>query len=429
MGGQMKLKLPAAFTCLVLAGLLPGCQSTEPTPPNPSTPSAIPTSLATPTASDPASETTGVKADEILLASCSAQTGPAKSLGIGTVTGARAYLNYINDQGGVHGRKIKLNVYDDGYDPAKTVGCFDKLQADGAFAGAFFVGTPTAAKYVSLAEVRKIPIVGLFTGAQLLHDPFRPRVISVRASYFDETAEQMKNVVKSLGYKKVAVIYQDDAFGAAVLEGTRRALESLGLKPSGFGSFPRNTLDVERAINEVRAEEPDAVVLVGAYAPVAEIVKQSHKNGWRPLFLTVSFVGTAAFIKAAGPDADGTVITQVVPPPNRTDLPTVALYHKCMSRYFPQEALDFVSLEGFVDAMVVVEGLKRAGPALTRSGFVKALESIRDFDMGLGPTLRLDYGPDDHKGFNQVYSSFIVHGKPEILAEGWPEVKKTLHAR
>ena len=114
------------------------------------------------------------------------------------------------------------------------------------------------------------------------------------------------------------------------------------------------------------------MILAGPYAPVAAIVKKAHAAGWRPLFLTVSFVGTEAFIKEAGPDAEGTIITQVVPPYDRTDYPTVALYRKLLGKYYPDTPPSFVRLEGFVDAMVLVEGLKRAAKDPTREKLSRA---------------------------------------------------------
>ena len=364
----------------------------------------------------------GVTDTEILIGSCSALTGPASFLGTQTVLGAQTYLSYVNGHGGVHGRTINLAAYDDGYDPAKAVECFDRLMKAQVFAGAFLVGTPTAAKHVPLAEEAKLPIVGLFTGAQLLHDPFRHYVISVRASYFDETREQVDNVWNVLGMRKIGVLYQDDAFGKAVLEGVRRALATHNSTPVALGTFARGTLDVVPGITAVRAASPEAVVLVGPYAPVAEIVKRGHAAGWRPLFLTVSFVGTEAFIKAAELAGDGMVITQVVPPPNRTDLPSVALYQQALKRYAPEAEPNFVSLEGFVDAMVLVEGLKRAGRDLTRDKLLAGIESIKDFDLGLGPQLRLSYGPHNHKGFDTVYYS-VVRGGQAVAFTNWKDLK------
>jgi branched-chain amino acid transport system substrate-binding protein len=353
----------------------------------------------------------GITDKEILIGSCSALEGPSHFLGTETLVGAKAYFTMVNDAGGVDGRKLKLIAYDDSYDPAKTEVCFNRLMEQKVFALGFFVGTPTAVKYVPMAETNKIPMVGLFTGAQTLYAPLRHWVVNVRASYFDETREQIEGMWKTLGYKKIGVIYPEDAFGAAVLEGVKVALKAHDAEPIAAASYQRQTAEVGGAIDTVRAANPDAVVVVGPSNTVAPILKQSHAKGWKPLFLTVSFVGTDELILEAGPDAEGVVITQVVPPYYLTDYKAVALYRRALTNYFPTLQPNFVSLEGFVDAMVLVEGLKRAGKGLTREGLIRGIESIHDLDLGLGPELKLDYSAKDHKGFDHVIPTVVRGGR------------------
>ena len=351
----------------------------------------------------------GVTGTEILIGSCSALEGPSHFLGIQTVTGAKAYFNLINDEGGVNGRKLELISADDSYDPAKTQACFDHLMNEKVFAMGFFVGTPTAVKYVPMAESAKVPVVGLFTGAQTLYVPLRRWIVNVRASYFDETREQVDGLWKTLDYKRIGVIYPDDAFGAAVLEGVKTALKAHGAEPAATASYPRQTSQAGAAIDTVRGANPEAVVIVGPANTVAPILKQAHAKGWKPLFVTVSFVGTEELISEA--DAEGVVITQVVPPYYMTELKSVALYRRALAKYFPSEEPNFVSLEGFVDAMVMVEGLKRAGKDLTREGLIRAIESIHDHDLGLGPQLKLNYSAKEHKGFDHVIPTVIRGGR------------------
>jgi len=353
----------------------------------------------------------GVTERELLIGSCSALEGPSHFLGTETVTGAKAYLDMINDAGGVDGRKLKLFSYDDSYDPAKTEACFNRIMEQKVFALAFFVGTPTAVKYLPMAESNRIPLVGLFTGAQTLYVPLRHWVVNVRASYFDETQEQIDGLWGTLGYKKIGVIYPEDPFGATVLEGVKIALKAHGAEPVATASYQRQTAQVGGAIDTVRAAKPEAVVLVGPANTVAPILKQSHAKGWKRLFLTVSFVGTDDLIQEAGPDAEGIVVTQVVPPYYLTEHKTVALYRRMLSKYYPSAQPNFVSLEGFVDAMTLVEGLKRAGKELTREGLIRGIESIHEFDTGLGSQLKLDYSAKDHKGFDHVIPSVVRGGR------------------
>lgn len=366
-------------------------------------------------------QTQGLTANRILIGSCSALEGPARGLGLGTVEGATAYLHLINEKGGVNGRKVELQAFDDSYDPDKTQACFNRLMKENVFAAGFFVGTPTAAKYVPMAEAEKLPVVGLFTGAQLLYSPLKHWVMNVRASYYDETRE-MINGLHEIGVNKVGVIYQDDAFGKAVLDGVKLGLQKYHETPSGLGTFQRASTDVDGGIRSARAANPQAVVVVGPYASVSEIVKHSHTQGWHPVFLTVSFVGTENYIKDAGKDAEGTIITQVMPPYDRTDIPTIAMYRDALNKFFPGSQPSFVSLEGFVDAMVMVEGLKRAGKEPTRAGLISSLESIHKMDVGLGK-LVLDYSPTDHKGFDAVYPTVVKDGKPVLITD-WKMVKQ-----
>ncbi len=367
-------------------------------------------------------ETPGVTENGILIGSCSALDGPAHVLGRQTVMGASAYLHFVNDEGGVFGRKVQLQAFDDSYDPDKAPACFKRMMKEGVFALGFFVGTPTAKVYVPMAQEEKIPVVGLFTGAQMLYEPLKHEIINVRASYYDETREQVDKLWEQ-NIRKIGVIYQDDPFGKAVLEGVRLALQKHNAAPVSLGTFVRNTVEIDAGMKEVMAAHPQAVVIAGPYAPAAAIVKQAHAIGWRPQFLTVSFVGTEEFIREAGADAEGTIITQVMPPYDRTDYPTVALYRKCLTKYSPGEPPSFVSLEGFVDAMVLVEGLKRAGKDVTREKFISAIESIHEMNFGLGPKLKLEYGPTDHKGFDGVYPTVVKDGQPALLTE-WLAARK-----
>src|SRR5579863_5772 len=367
-------------------------------------------------------QTPGVSEQSILVGSCSALDGPARFLGNQTVLGATTYLHTINEDGGIFGRKVQLIAYDDGYDPDKAPACFKRMTKEGVFALGFLVGTPTAKVYVPLAQDEKIPVVGLFTGAEMLYEPLKHYVINVRASYYDETREQVDQLWNQ-NIRKIGVIYQDDAFGKAVLDGVKLALQKHGSAPVALGTFARNTVEVDTGLKQVMAARPQAVVVVGPYAPVAAIVMQAHAASWRPRFLTVSFVGTEEFIKEAGGDAEGTIITQVVPPYDRTDYATVALYRKYLDQFYPSTPPSFVSLEGFVDAMVVVEGLKRAGKDLTREKFITAIESIHNLDVGLGSKLILDYSATDHKGFDNVYSTIVRGGQAVVLTD-WSSVGK-----
>jgi ABC-type branched-subunit amino acid transport system substrate-binding protein len=357
----------------------------------------------------------GISDSEIKIGSCSALDGPARQLGLQSVLGATMYFHYVNAHGGVNGRKLTLASFDDGYDPERTKACFASVKRENVLVGGLFVGTPTAAKYLPLAEADQMPVVGFFTGAPFLYEPVKREVFNLRASYSDETREQIDSLWGA-GIHHIAVLYQDDGFGKAILDGVKAALAHHNAKPAATGSVARNTLDIKGGLAVVRAAKPEAVILAAPYAPAAEIVKQAHGDGWRPLFLTVSFVGTEAFIAAAGKDADGTVITQVVPLYN-TELPTVKLYRECLARYMSGAQPSCVSFEAFLNSMVIVEGLRRAGAAPTRGRFLAALESMKDFALGLGPENHLEFSPQRHKGLGRVYTTVVRGGRAEAFSD------------
>lgn len=365
----------------------------------------------------------GVTGRKIVIGSCSALDGPEAYLGLQTTIGAKLYFDRVNDQGGVNGRKIEIVTLNDSDDPGQAAFCLTSLmQRANAFAAAFFVGTPPAKKYVAMAQTRKIPILGFHTGAELLYEPVKRYIFSVRASYFDEAREEVDHLWNDLGVRRIGVIYQNDSSGRAVLAAMERALAAHHAKLAGRGSFTRGVLDVNYAIGVVHGAKAQAVILAGPYAPAAEILKQAHGDGWHPLFLAVSTVGTQGLIRAAGSDAEGTVVTQVVPPYDETNLPTVKLYRQSLEKYMGNMASSFVGLEGFVDAMVLVKGLERAGRHPTREKLISALESIHNLDMGLGPSFLLNYSAASHQGFDAVVPTVIRGGKPVVLTD-WKSLR------
>lgn len=368
-------------------------------------------------------EASGVTSDTIKIGSCNALTGPASFLGLQMVIGAKAYFSAVNAQGGINGRKIELETKDDGYEADRAAGCWESLQRADIFAAAFFVGTPTGVKYIPLAESSRTPLVGLFTGAQALIEPVHHHIFNIRASYFDETRAQVDGLWDQAGVRKIAVLYQNDPFGTAVLEGVKRALTKHHSAPVALGTFERNTLEVQKGLEEVRAANPEAVVLVGPYAPVNAILKQAHAAGWHPRFLTVSFVGTEGLLRIGAQDAEGMIITQVVPPYDRTDLPTVKQYREALEKHMGNTQPSFVSLEGYVDAMVLVDALRAAGHDLTRDKLIAALEATHNKDIGLGPNLRLTFSPTDHKGLDSVYATVIKGGKAVVI-DDWKQLPK-----
>jgi len=355
------------------------------------------------------SNSPGVTKDSVVIGSCCVLSGPTAKLGSQQLVGANAYINEINSKGGILGRTIKLKGYDDKYEAASAPKCFQQALSDNCFAGAFFVGSMPAKAYIPLIERNSFPVIGFLTGAEVLTKPLHSHVFAVRSTYRDELAAVIDGLWKDLGAKKVAIISQSES---SIPPDVLAALAAHKATPVVMSKFPHNTLDVDDAIATARAAKPDVVVLCGPYLPLAEIVKRSHAKGWFPQFITPSFVGTEEFIEAAGKDAEGTVISQVLPPYNRDDLSTVSLYKRLLQKYYPKEKPNFTSFEGFVDAMVLCHGLQAAGKNLTRASFVSALESIHDKDMGLGSKFKLTFNSKRHQGFDSVFTTVVRGGQP-----------------
>ena len=351
---------------------------------------------------------TGITANEVLVGMSNAQSGPASALGKNMKAGAQAYFAKVNAAGGVHGRKIRLVSYDDGYEPDRAVAMTEKLiSEDKVFTLFGYVGTPTSSAVLPLVSKAGIPYVAPFTGAELLRTPVNKVVFNVRASYFDETEAMVERLTRDLGVKKIGVFIQDDAYGNAGKAGVMRALVKNNLALAGEGKYKRNTVDIDAALAALKQANPEAVVMVGAYKACAAFVKQARAAGFRPRFLNVSFVGTSDFIKEAGADAEGVYITQVMPSPDDTALSLVKQYQADMKSAGAGET-DYTSLEGYLGAMVLVEALRKAGPAPTRPAFVAAMEGL-NADLG---GVQVAYSAGSHQALKAVYHTVVKSGRP-----------------
>ena len=336
----------------------------------------------------------GVTDREILVGQFAALTGPAAQLGQRVKAGIEVYFNSINAQGGVNGRTLKLVTRDDGYEPEKAAAAVKALiNDDKVFALIGSVGTPTGLAAMPIFTEEKVPMVGMVTGAQALREPFNREVFHVRASYFDET-ERIVQHLSTLGVSKIAVFYQNDAYGKAGLEGVKRALSKRQLNPVGMGTVERNSVDVAAAVTGIVAREPQAVIQIGAYKACAAFIKEARKAGFGGQFFNVSFVGSKALADELGPAGAGVVISQVVPFPYVPSAQIVRDYQQRMTEAGDKE-FDFSSLEGFITAKVFVEGLRRAGKTPTRESLITGLESIKELNLG---GFTISYSAKDHEG-------------------------------
>lgn len=352
-----------------------------------------------------ASAEDGVFADKIVFGQAAALDGPAAALGLGMKQGLEAAFAEVNKAGGVKGRKIELKSLDDGYEPTKSIEAVKKLIGEEkVFAIAGSVGTPTAAAVQPIATNAGVPFIGPFTGAEFLRDPYKPLVVNIRASYFQETEAMVERLTKDLGATKIAIMYQDDAFGQAGLAGVKRALEKRQMQLAAEGTFERNTTAVKGALLAIRKGEPDAVIMVAPYKPAAEFIKLAKQVKLKATFVNISFVGSDALAKELGADGAGVVVTQVVPFPKDAGIPVVARYHAALKLSAPEAQPGFVSLEGYLVGRTIAAVLEKVDGELTRAAFVDAVKKSSAIDLG---GLKLAFGESNNQGSNQVFLTVI----------------------
>jgi branched-chain amino acid transport system substrate-binding protein len=344
----------------------------------------------------------GVSADRIKLGQAAVFSGPAAQLGIQMRIGIKAYFDYVNENGGVHGRKLELVTEDDFYESARAPDASKKLiEEHKVFALLGYVGTPTGAAHLPVVTQAKVPLVGMFTGAEILRDPLNRYVFHVRASYYDETDKIVEQVV-STGGKKISVFYQADSYGEAGRKGTEIALAKRGMKIHSTGTVERNTIKVEEAVKAIHGSQPDAVVMVSAYTSCAEFIRQMKRAGSGAIFYNVSFVGSKALADALGKGGVGVAISQVVPFPWGRSVPVVKEYQLAAKKAGFTD-YNFSAMEGFLTAKVMVEALKRTGRELTREKFVDTMEKM-DVDLG---GFYVSYSPKNHAGSKFVDLTII----------------------
>jgi branched-chain amino acid transport system substrate-binding protein len=354
-----------------------------------------------------ASAEPGVTATTILIGQSAAFTGPASELGNEMRSGALAYFQSVNAAGGIYGRKIDLRSLDDGYEPERAAANTRKLLEDGVFLLFGYVGTPTSNAAKPIFTAARVPFVGPFTGAESLRSPLNRYVFNIRASYYDETDKIVGQLVGQT-LNRIAVFYQNDDYGKAGLAGVERAMLKRNLKIVATGTVERNTVDVAAAVKAIGNVDPQGVVMISAYTSCAAFIKAMRQAGHDPQFMNVSFVGSKALAHEAGPVGRGVGVSQVVPFPWNLSAHVVKEYQQLLEASTGKQNFSFTSLEGFIAAKVLVEGLRRAGQDLTRERFITGMEQLRDFDVG---GFTVTFTPTDHSGSKFV--ELTVIGKDE----------------
>jgi ABC-type branched-subunit amino acid transport system substrate-binding protein len=356
----------------------------------------------------------GVTDSEIRFGISAAFSGPAKELGQNMRLGIEAAFKVANADGGVHGRQLRLIATDDGYEPSRTAVTMKQLyEKDQVFGIVGNVGTPTATVGLPYALERKMLFFGAFTGAGLLrNDPPDRYVFNYRASYAEETAAMVYYLVKvkRLRTDQIAVFAQQDPYGDSGFAGVAKAIRSLGGKDNAILrlNYQRNTVDVDAAVEQLRKSRIPikAVIMVPTYRAAAKFIEKTRDSQPDMIYASVSFVGSTALaneLMLLGKRyAKGVIVTQVVPAlEGHSSL--VLDYKSALTKYLPGEAPDYVSLEGYVAANVLIEALKRNGSELDTEKLVDTLENLRDLDIGLGAPV--SFSRSEHQGLHKVWGT------------------------
>jgi branched-chain amino acid transport system substrate-binding protein len=356
----------------------------------------------------------------IVIGVSNVQSGPSSRLGIKLLEGSRAYFDIVNRAGGIHGRQIEMVMKDDRYEPDPAVqNTNDLITKDNVFFLFDYVGTPTLTRVLPLLkyyEDQQIVNVAPFTGADPQRKPpYDKYVFNIRASYREET-QALVRYLYGQGYRRIGYFGQADAYGKSGEIGVKSALAVYGLNLVAIASYRRNApfeTSMKEQVEILRSQGADAVISVGAYGPCAAFIRDAHQAGWKVPIANVSFVGPDPMLsllvedsRKTGQDLTaGLINSQVVPSPDATGYPLVTRYRARFSR----QNAGFISLEGWLNATVVSEALKRAGSNPSRADFIKAMESLHGWDPGLG--VKLEFSPTSHQGMHKVWLTRTERGR------------------
>jgi ABC-type branched-subunit amino acid transport system substrate-binding protein len=366
-------------------------------------------------------------------------TGTAAALGTELYRGAQAYYDEINDRGGIHGRPILVAARDDHYEPLPCVmNTLHLLEEEGVFLLSNYVGTPTLTgalpfiKHYAQEHDEDFAVVGVFTGAQPQREPpYGEYVFNIRASYRQEMMALVDQFWRA-GAREFGVFYQIDAYGRSGTDGVARGLARRGATIAAEATYRRGTKfesDQSLAAKTLRAAGVDVVLCTGAYQACAAFIRSARDLGWNVPISNLSFVGSEALLdlltehgRKTGRDYTRAIInSEVVPSYDDQTLPGVREYRALMDKnnpaiphslrdpHYTPRRYSFIGLEGFINAKVVAEGLRRAGPRLTPHGFRQGLESLHNFDLGIGA--RLSFGANGHQGLDSVYFIHVENGR------------------
>ena len=370
----------------------------------------------------------GVTDTEIVIGSCLSREGEKakalKAMSQAAIEGASTYFNYVNEKGGINGRKIKYVVRDDAAEPEKSLDCFTELQEkDHMFAlGANMGGAIPTAKYIRLAQTHKVPAIGFHANLDDIYEPVMRYVFGCGVPWSKSIAFSIDRLWNDAGKRRFAFIYSNDVFGNTNLEYARAAVKKHGAELVAFESFPRSTTEVDEPLQKVMQAKPDVILLGGNPPAGMAVLKKAKERGYKVLFVHTTGARGFDYPKLVGAGAEGYVFPANAPSPMEDKNPTTVLFKQMLKKYYPESEPEVMRLALFMDSMVLVEGLKRAGKDLTREKLIDALESLKGFDIGLGDDYKVTMSPTDHQAFDTVPFFVVRDGRP-ITLKNWKSLK------
>lgn len=358
----------------------------------------------------PAMAQSGVSADTITLGQSTSLTGPLGDLGQEVLKGAKVFFDETNARGGVNGRSIKLISKDDAYDSQKTldnVAAFITEDSTLALFGTF--GTPNNEALIPVAQKAGLPVLMPYTGAPSIRAKTLKGVFNLRASYGDEMQRLVQHLA-TVGITRIAVVYQNNSFGKEALAAATQSLEQRKLKPLLTVPVENDASDAAAVATKAVGAEPEAVLLALAGKPSIEVIKQIAQRRKGLQMYALSVVATPANLKALGSNGTGVAISQVVPFPANGQVLAVREYQQSMAAAGHTE-LSHLSLEGYLNAKVTVEALRRAGRNLNRAALVAALDGMRAYNLG---GLEVSFGQGAVSG-SRFIELTMINGQGKLI--------------
>lgn len=320
--------------------------------------------------------------NSIKLGQSIALSGPISELGMAMHQGAKAGFAAINAKGGVNGQKIELTSVDDGYDVKRSLENIKGFLADrDTFALFNCMGTPMIEAMLPSVLEAGIPFFAPFSGALTARPAGVKNVFNIRASYPDE-AQQLVQHLATVGIKRIAIAYQNNTFGKEIFAATQQSMAKFNIEATAIVTVENTAADAASAAAKVATSQPQAVLLGLAGKPTIEFVKaiRAQRKGL-PLY-ALSIMGAAATLKAIGADATGIAVSQVVPLPSNSMMPVVRDFQQAWKASGTTLEPSHLALEGYINARVFAEALRRAGKNATRNSFIDSTWAMKKFDLG-----------------------------------------------